>query len=85
MDTEYRLSFSTGDITSPNGNGIIYNMYGMKAFFAQDGNINLMASLLAEQGIKDKMRFDEKGGQLQDQFQAVVHVQSPSEVCRHCG
>lgn len=63
MDTEYRLSFSTGDITSPNGNGIIYNMYGMKAFFAQDGNINLMASLLAEQGIKDKMRFDEDDGE----------------------
>jgi len=57
--TEYRLSFCTRDITSPNGNGILYNMHSMKAFFEQDGNINLMASLLAERGIKQKMWFDE--------------------------
>ena len=62
MDTEYRLGFSTRDITSPNDDSIIYNMCGMKAFFAQDGNINLMPSLLAEQGIYDKMRFDEYDG-----------------------
>ena len=55
----YRLSFCTGDITSPNGNGIIHNMYGMRAFFEQDGNINLMAELLAERGMARKMRFDE--------------------------
>ena len=57
--TEYRLSFCTGDITSPNGDGIIYNMYGMKVFFEQDGNTNLMANLIAERGIKNKLLFDE--------------------------
>jgi P4 family phage/plasmid primase-like protien len=57
--TEYRLSFCTGDVTSPNGDGIIHNMYGMKQFFEQAGNTNLMASLLAEKGITSKMRFDQ--------------------------
>jgi hypothetical protein len=55
---EYRLSFCTGDITSPNGKGVIHNMYGMKRFFQQDGNINLMADILVERGIARKMKFD---------------------------
>jgi P4 family phage/plasmid primase-like protien len=56
--TEYRLIFCTGDIVNPNGHGFIHNMYGMKRFFQQDGNINLMAEMLVERGITRKMRFD---------------------------
>jgi hypothetical protein len=58
--TGYRLRFCRGDITSPNGDGIIHNMYGMKQFFEQAGNTNLMASVLAETGIKNKMRYDQQ-------------------------
>ena len=56
---EYSFDFCTGNITSSKGEGIIHRMYSVKRFFQDDCNINLMADVLAEQGIGNLMIFDE--------------------------
>jgi P4 family phage/plasmid primase-like protien len=55
---EHCFSFRTGHITSAKGEGIIHEMYSMKRFFQDGGNINLIADVLAEQGIGERMMFD---------------------------
>jgi P4 family phage/plasmid primase-like protien len=56
---EYQLDFCSGDITSSRGEGIIYQMYKVRQYFARNGNINMMAEILVkDSGIKNKLRFD---------------------------
>jgi P4 family phage/plasmid primase-like protien len=56
---EYSFDFCTGNVTSSRGEGTIHRMYSVKRFFQDDGNINLMADVLAEQGIGNLMTFDQ--------------------------
>jgi hypothetical protein len=58
-NVEYSCNFRTGNITSSRGEGIINRMYSVKRFFQDDCNINLMADVLAEQGIGNLMIFDQ--------------------------
>jgi hypothetical protein len=55
---EYRFNFCTGIITSSRGEGIIHRMYSMKRFFEKERDAAILADLLVENGIKDKLRYD---------------------------
>jgi hypothetical protein len=55
---EYRFNFCTGIITSSRGEGIIHRTYSMKRFFEKECDAAILADLLVENSIKDKLRYD---------------------------
>ena len=55
---EYRLSFCTGSITSSLKKGVVCELFGLRPFFSRDYDVSLLADLLVELGITDKIRFD---------------------------
>ena len=55
---EYRFEFDSGNITSARGEGVIHCLYTMKPFFQKDCDVAILADLLVENGIKDRLRYD---------------------------
>jgi len=56
---EYRLDYTTGEITSSEGLGVLHSIYkNMRVFFLEDGGVQAMAELLRDGKIGDEMRFD---------------------------
>ena len=56
---EYRLDYTTGEITSSEGLGVLHSIYrNVRAFFLEDGGVQALAELLRDEKIGDAMRFD---------------------------
>jgi hypothetical protein len=69
---QYRLNFFTGEIAGSRGTGIVHCLFGMKPFFTNNGNVKLMAEILATL-IKRKMLRDSKEGKwrIYDQLNGI--------------
>jgi len=55
----YRLDYTTGEITSSERRGVLHSMYkSVRAFFSENGGIQDMAKLLLDGGLGSIMRYD---------------------------
>ena len=58
----YVLDYYTGEIVGSKGMGVVHRLFGMKRFFTGDGDAILMAEVLADLGIRRRMRYDTSCG-----------------------